>query len=78
MNSAINGALQSLDHIQLIWPRTFQRNEADTRENLGARCRNGMGRYSDISDWWYSCKAGIKAGDYIIKIGKEKFKVNLC
>ena len=78
MDSAINGVLQSLDpYSAYMSPELFKEMQTDTRGEFGGLgIEIGMEAgvvkvISPISDTPAE-KAGIKAGDYIVKIGKQQ------
>ena len=78
MDSAINGVLQSLDpYSAYMSPELFKEMQTDTKGEfggLGIEIGMGAGVVKVISpiDDTPADKAGIKAGDYIVKIGKEQ------
>ena len=78
MDSAINGVLQSLDpYSAYMSPEMFKEMQTDTRGKfggLGSEIGMEAGLVKVISpiDDTPASKAGIKSGDYIIKIGKEQ------
>ena len=78
MDSAINGVLQSLDpYSAYMSPELFKEMQTDTRGEfggLGIEIGMEVGVVKVISpiDGTPAEKAGIKAGDYIVKIGKEQ------
>ena len=78
MDSAINGVLQSLDpYSAYMSPELFKEMQTDTSGQFG-----GLGIEIDMEAGLIkvispigdtpAAKAGIKAGDYIVKIGKEQ------
>ena len=78
LNSAINGALQSLDpYSAYMNPELFESMETDTRGEFGGLgievgMEAGVVKVISPIDDTPASKAGIKAGDYIIKIdGKQ-------
>jgi len=78
MDSAINGVLQSLDpYSAYMSPELFKEMQTDTRGEFGGLgIEIGMEAgvvkvISPISDTPAE-KAGIKAGDYIVKIGEQQ------
>jgi len=78
MDSAINGVLQSLDpYSAYMSPELFKEMQTDTSGQFGGLgIEIGMEAglikvISPIGDT-PAAKAGIKAGDYIVKIGKEQ------
>ena len=78
MDSAINGVLQSLDpYSAYMSPELFKEMQTDTKGvfgGLGIEIGMEAGVVKVISpiDDTPAAKAGIKAGDYIVKIGKEQ------
>ena len=78
MDSAINGVLQSLDpYSAYMSPELFNDMQTDTRGKfggLGIEVGQEDGYIKVISpiDDTPAAKAGIKSGDYIVKIGKEQ------
>ncbi len=78
MDSAINGVLQSLDpYSAYMSPELFQSMQTETKGEFGGLgieigMESGLVKViSPISDT-PAFKAGIKAGDYIIRIGDEQ------
>tara|TARA_Y100000813_G_C24159952_1_gene351607 strand:+ start:445 stop:1038 length:594 start_codon:yes stop_codon:yes gene_type:complete len=78
MDSAINGVLQSLDpYSAYMSPELFEEMQTDTRGEFGGLgieigMESGVVKViAPISDTPAE-KAGIKAGDFIVKIGKEQ------
>ena len=81
MDSAINGVLQSLDpYSGYMSPELFKSMQTDTRGEFGGLgieigMESGLVKVISPIDGTPAAKAGIKAGDYIIRIGeKNKFK----
>ena len=78
MDSAINGVLQSLDpYSAYMSPELFQEMQTDTRGEFGGLgieigMEAGVVKVISPIDDTPAEKAGIKAGDYIVKIGKEQ------
>ena len=78
MDSAINGVLQSLDpYSAYMSPELFKEMQTDTKGEfggLGIEIGMEAGVVKAISpiDDTPAEKAGIKAGDFIVKIGKEQ------
>ncbi len=78
MDSAINGVLQSLDpYSAYMSPELFQEMQTDTRGEFGGLgieigMEAGVVKVISPIDDTPAAKAGIKAGDYIVKIGKEQ------
>ena len=78
IDSAINGVLQSLDpYSAYMSPELFKEMQTDTRGEfggLGIEIGMEAGVVKGISpiDDTPAQKAGIKAGDFIVKIGKEQ------
>ena len=78
MDSAINGVLQSLDpYSAYMSPELFKEMETDTRGEFGGLgieigMESGVVKVISPIDDTPAAKAGIKAGDYIVKIGKEQ------
>ena len=78
MESAINGVLQSLDpYSAYMSPRLFKEMQTDTRGEFGGLgieigMEAGVVKVISPIDDTPAAKAGIKAGDYIVKIGKEQ------
>ena len=77
MDSAINGVLQSLDpYSAYMSPELFKEMQTDTRGEFGGLgieigMEAGVVKVISPIDDTPASKAGIKAGDYIVKIGKE-------
>ena len=78
MDSAINGVLQSLDpYSAYMSPELFQEMQTDTRGEFGGLgieigMEAGVVKVISPIDDTPAEKAGIKAGDYIVKIGQEQ------
>ena len=78
MDSAINGVLQSLDpYSAYMSPELFQEMQTDTKGEFGGLgieigMEAGVVKVISPIDDTPAAKAGIKAGDYIVKIGKEQ------
>ena len=78
MDSAINGVLQSLDpYSAYMSPELFREMQTDTRGEFGGLgieigMEAGVVKVISPIDDTPAEKAGIKAGDYIVKIGKEQ------
>ena len=78
MDSAINGVLQSLDpYSAYMSPELFQEMQTDTRGEFGGLgieigMEAGVVKVISPIDDTPAEEAGIKAGDYIVKIGKEQ------
>ena len=78
MESAINGVLQSLDpYSAYMSPQIFKEMQTDTRGEFGGLgieigMEAGVVKVISPIDDTPAAKAGIKAGDYIVKIGKEQ------
>ena len=78
MDSAINGVLQSLDpYSAYMSPELFKEMQTDTRGEFGGLgieigMEAGVVKVISPIDDTPAEKAGIKAGDYIVKIGKEQ------
>ncbi len=78
MDSAINGVLQSLDpYSAYMSPELFKEMQTDTRGEFGGLgieigMESGVVKVISPIDDTPAEKAGIKAGDYIVKIGKEQ------
>ena len=75
MDSAINGVLQSLDpYSAYMSPELFKEMQTDTRGEFGGLgieigMEAGVVKVIAPIDDTPAAKAGIKAGDYIVKIG---------
>ena len=78
MDSAINGVLQSLDpYSAYMSPELFKEMQTDTRGEFGGLgieigMEAGVVKVIAPIDDTPAEKAGIKAGDYIVKIGSEQ------
>ena len=78
MDSAINGVLQSLDpYSAYMSPELFKEMQTDTRGECGGLgieigMEAGVVKVISPIDGTPAEKAGIKAGDFIVKIGKEQ------
>ena len=78
MDSAINGVLQSLDpYSAYMSPELFKEMQTDTRGEFGGLgieigMEAGVVKVISPIDGTPAEEAGIKAGDYIVKIGKEQ------
>ena len=78
MDSAINGVLQSLDpYSAYMSPELFKEMQTDTRGEFGGLgieigMEAGVVKVISPIDDTPAAKAGIKAGDFIVKIGKEQ------
>tara|TARA_B100001248_G_scaffold123615_1_gene92695 strand:+ start:459 stop:1595 length:1137 start_codon:yes stop_codon:yes gene_type:complete len=78
MDSAINGVLQSLDpYSAYMSPELFKEMQTDTKGEFGGLgieigMEAGVVKVISPIDDTPAAKAGIKAGDYIVKIGKEQ------
>ena len=78
MDSAINGILQSLDpYSAYMSPSLFKEMQTDTRGEFGGLgieigMESGVVKVISPIDDTPAERAGIKAGDYIIKIGNEQ------
>ena len=78
IESAINGVLQSLDpYSAYMSPELFKEMQTDTRGEFGGLgieigMEAGVVKVISPIDDTPASKAGIKAGDYIVKIGKEQ------
>ena len=78
MDSAINGVLQSLDpYSAYMSPELFKEMQTDTRGEFGGLgieigMESGVVKVISPIDDTPAAKAGIKAGDFIVKIGKEQ------
>ena len=75
MDSAINGVLQSLDpYSAYMSPELFREMQTDTRGEFGGLgieigMESGVVKVISPIDDTPAARAGIKAGDYIVKIG---------
>jgi carboxyl-terminal processing protease len=78
MDSAINGVLQSLDpYSAYMSPELFKEMQTDTSGEFGGLgieigMEAGVVKVISPIDETPAARAGIKAGDYIVKIGKEQ------
>ena len=78
MDSAINGVLQSLDpYSAYMSPELFKEMQTDTRGEFGGLgieigMEAGVVKVISPIDDTPAARAGIKAGDYIVKIGGEQ------
>jgi len=78
MDSAINGILQSLDpYSAYMSPELFKEMQTDTRGEFGGLgieigMEAGVVKVISPIDDTPAEEAGIKAGDYIVKIGKDQ------
>ena len=78
MDSAINGVLQSLDpYSAYMSPETFKEMQTDTKGEFGGLgieigMEAGVIKVISPIDDTPAAKAGIKAGDYIIKIDNDQ------
>ena len=78
MDSAINGVLQSLDpYSAYMSPELFKEMQTDTKGEFGGLgieigMESGVVKVISPIDGTPAAIAGIKAGDYIVKIGKEQ------
>ena len=78
MDSAINGVLQSLDpYSAYMSPELFKEMQTDTRGEFGGLgieigMESGLVKVIAPIDDTPAANAGIKAGDYIVKIGNEQ------
>ncbi len=78
MDSAINGLLQSLDpYSAYMSPELFNEMQTDTQGEFGGLgieigMEAGLVKVIAPIDGTPAAKAGIKAGDYIVKIGNEQ------
>ena len=78
MDSAINGVLQSLDpYSAYMSPELFKEMQTDTRGEFGGLgieigMESGLVKVIAPIDDTPAANAGIKAGDYIVKIGDEQ------
>ena len=78
MDSAINGVLQSLDpYSAYMNPQLFKEMQTDTRGEFGGLgieigMEAGLVKVISPIDDTPAARAGIKAGDYIVQIGKEQ------
>ena len=78
MESAINGVLQSLDpYSAYMSPELFKEMQTDTSGQFGGlgieiSMEAGVVKVISPIDDTPAAKAGIKSGDYIVKIGNEQ------
>jgi len=78
MDSAINGVLQSLDpYSAYMGPELFKEMQTDTRGEFGGLgieigMESGVVKVISPIDDTPAAKAGIKAGDYIVKINEDQ------
>ena len=78
MDSAINGVLQSLDpYSAYMSPELFKEMQTDTKGQFGGLgieigMESGVVKVISPIDDTPAAAAGIKAGDYIVKIGQEQ------
>ena len=78
MDSAINGVLQSLDpYSAYMSPELYKEMQTDTRGEFGGLgieigMESGVVKVIAPIDDTPAAKAGIKAGDYIVKIGNDQ------
>ena len=78
MDSAINGALQSLDPFSAYMnPKVFEESQSETSGKFGGlgievSMESGVIKVIAPIDDTPASKAGIKAGDYIVKINGEQ------
>ena len=78
MDSAINGILQSLDpYSSYMSPELFKEMQTDTRGEFGGLgieigMEAGVVKVISPIDGTPAAKAGIKAGDYIVKINDDQ------
>ena len=78
MDSAINGVLQSLDpYSAYMSPELFKEMQTDTKGEFGGLgieigMESGVVKVISPIDDTPAARAGIKAGDYIVKIGNEQ------
>ena len=78
LDSAINGVLQSLDpYSAYMGPELFKEMQTDTRGEFGGLgieigMEAGVVKVISPIDDTPAARAGIKAGDYIVKIGEEQ------
>ena len=78
IESAINGVLQSLDpYSAYMSPELFKEMQTDTRGKFGGLgieigMEAGVVKVISPIDDTPAANAGIKSGDYIVKIGKEQ------
>jgi carboxyl-terminal processing protease len=78
MDSAINGVLQSLDpYSAYMSPKSFEGMQTDTKGEFGGLgieigMESGVVKVISPIDDTPAAKAGIKAGDYIVRINNEQ------
>ena len=78
MDSAINGALQSLDPFSAYMnPKVFEESQSETSGKFGGlgievSMESGVIKVIAPIDDTPAAKAGVKAGDYIVKINGEQ------
>ncbi|MDA9624972.1 S41 family peptidase [Candidatus Pelagibacter bacterium] len=78
IESAINGVLQSLDpYSSYMSPELFKEMQTDTRGEFGGLgieigMESGVVKVISPIDGTPAARAGIKAGDYIVKIGEKQ------
>jgi len=78
MDSAINGVLQSLDpYSAYMSPKSFEGMQTDTKGEFGGLgieigMESGVVKVITPIDDTPAANAGIKSGDYIVKINKEQ------
>ena len=78
MDSAINGALQSLDPFSAYMnPKVFEESQSETSGEFGGlgievSMESGVIKVITPIDDTPAAKAGVKAGDYIVKINGEQ------
>ena len=78
MDSAINGVLQSLDpYSAYMSPKSFEGMQTDTKGEFGGLgieigMESGVVKVIAPMDDTPAAKAGVKAGDYIIRINNEQ------
>ena len=83
MDSAINGLLQSLDpYSSYMSPEVFNEMQTETSGEFGGLelklgMESGVVKVISPIDDTPASRAGIKAGDYIVKIMILRFKENL-
>ena len=84
MDSAINGVLQSLDpYSAYLSPELFKEMQTDTKGEFGGLgieigMEAGVVKVISPIDDTPAAKAGIKSGDYIVKIGGEQVQGKSC
>ena len=80
MDSAINGLLQSLDpYSAYMSPEVFEESQTDTSGEFGGlgievSMESGVVKVITPIDNTPAARAGVKAGDYIIKINNEQVR----